>query len=218
MRKRLLYLVLGQLVSAVGIVALVQADVGLDPWNCLNQGLELVTGLSFGVCTMLVGVAAVAISFLLRETLGWGTIVNVLCPGLLIDLIQRFQLIPKMHGLWSGMAMLIAGEIVVAWGTYYCMAAEMGAGPRDALMVAVAKPLRISPGLCRTGLEVLAVLSGWAMGAKVGIGTVFSACTFGFFIQKAFDLFHYDAKAAVHMGFPETAEVFRQWRASRGTP
>ena len=214
-RKRTVYLILGQVVSAIGIVGMVQANIGLDPWNCLHQGLSNISGLSFGICTILVGSCAIFISFLLKEPLSLGTVVNVLCPGLLIDLIQRFHLIPRMNGLWSGIAMMLAGQAVLALGTYYYMAAAMGAGPRDSLMVAVSRPLRLSPGLCRSALEVLAVLLGWLMGAKVGVGTVLSALTIGLFLQGVFALFHYDPKAVHHASFSELWTVFRGWVSAR---
>lgn len=204
--KRILYLVLGQVVSAVGIVALYQANIGLDPWNCLHQGLSFLTGLSFGTCTIIVGLTAVLISFLMKETLGWGSVINVICPGLLIDFIQSRQLIPLMEGFWPGFLMLLAGEAVTAWGTYYCIAAEMGSGPRDSLMVAVARPLHIEAGLCRILLEVLVTFIGWLMGAKVGFGTVFSALTFGLFLQVFFRLFRFDPKAVRHLDFVQVVE------------
>lgn len=209
--KRILYLILGQVVSAVGIVGLYQANIGLDPWNCLHQGLSILTGLSFGTCTIIVGLCAVGISFLMKETLGWGSIINVICPGLLIDLIQSHQLIPLMNGFWPGFLMLLAGELIAAWGTYYCIAAEMGSGPRDSLMVAVARPLHMEAGLCRILLEVLVTFIGWLMGAKVGFGTLFSALTFGLFLQLFFRLFRFDPKAVRHLGFRQVIVDLKAW-------
>ena len=118
-RTRTVYLILGQVVSAIGIVGMVQANIGLDPWNCLHQGLSNISGLSFGICTILVGSCAIFISFLLKEPLSLGTVVNVLCPGLLIDLIQRFHLIPRMNGLWSGIAMMLAVAATVCQEPIY---------------------------------------------------------------------------------------------------
>lgn len=111
--------------------------------------------------------------------------------------------------------MMLAGQALLALGTYYYMAAAMGAGPRDALMVAVSRPLHIAPGLCRSALEVLAVLLGWRMGAKVGVGTVLSALTIGFFLQGVFSLFHYDPKTVHHASFPELWTALRGWVSTR---
>lgn len=210
-KKRTLYLILGQIVSALGIVGMMQANIGLDPWNCLHQGMSNVTGLTFGTCTIIVGAIAILISFLLKEPLSLGTVVNVLCPGILIDFIQAIRLIPQMDDMWSGLAMMVVGQAVLALGTYFYMAAAMGAGPRDALMVAVSRPLRLPVGACRTVLEVLAVFLGWRMGAKVGIGTVFSALTIGIFLQAAFGLFHFDPKTIHHDSFPQLWRAFRGW-------
>lgn len=207
--KKLFYLALGQVLSAVGIVGMIQANIGLDPWNALHMGISNVTDVSFGAATIFVGIAAIAISAVLGEKFGVGTLVNVLIPGLLINLIQGWKLIPLMGGLWSGVAMMLLGQAVLAVGTYFYLAAEMGAGPRDALMVAVARKLRLPVGGCRSGIEVLAVLVGWLMGAKVGVGTVLSALTIGLFLQQGFALFRFDPKTARHETFADTARKLR---------
>ena len=209
LKKRTLYLALGQVVSALGIVAMVQANIGLDPWNCLHQGLSNLTGLTCGTCTILVGATAILLSALLKERLGFGTLVNVLVPGVLIDLIQAWHLIPQMNGMLSGVLMMLGGQAVLALGTYFYMAAAMGAGPRDALMVAVSRPLHLPVGVCRTILEVMAVLLGWRMGAKIGMGTVLSALTIGVFLQGAFALFHFDPKTLHHDSFAELWQAVR---------
>lgn len=200
-KKRGVYLALGQLVSAVGIVAMVQANIGLDPWNCLHQGLSLVSGLSFGVCSIVVGAAATLAAFLLKEPLGLGTLINVIVPGLLIDLLQYTALIPQMHGFFGGVLMMLVGQGVLALGTYFYLAAAMGAGPRDALMVSLSRALNMAPGACRTILEISAVALGWLMGAKVGAGTILSALTIGPTIQGVFTLFRYDPRMVEHMNF-----------------
>ncbi|MDD5938035.1 MAG: hypothetical protein PUC36_03380 [Clostridiales bacterium] len=208
-RKRVFCLILGQIVSAIGIVGMVQANIGLDPWNCLHQGLSNVTGLSFGTCTILVGAAAILISFLLKEPLSLGTVVNVICPGLLIDGIQALRLIPLMTTLRGGILMMLGGQAVLALGTYFYMAAAMGAGPRDSLMVAVSRPLHMAPGTCRTILEITAVGLGWLMGAKVGVGTLLSALTIGLFLQVVFNLFRFDPKTVQHDSFAQLWTAFR---------
>lgn len=200
--KRLAYLLLGQVVSAVGIVAMVQANIGLDPWNCLHQGLSNVTGIPFGTCSILVGATATLVAFLLKEPLGLGTVVSVVVPGVLINLLQDWALIPQMQQLWSGALMMLAAQVVLALGTTCYMAAALGAGPRDALMVSVSRAMRVAPGLCRTALEVAAVALGWGMGAKAGVGTVLAALTIGPILQGVFHLFRFDPRAIRQLDFP----------------
>ena len=38
--RRLLWLVAGMVVSAVGITLMLQANVGLEPWSVLQQGMS----------------------------------------------------------------------------------------------------------------------------------------------------------------------------------
>ncbi|BDF68008.1 membrane protein [Oscillospiraceae bacterium] len=210
-RKRVFFLIIGQPISSLGVAALVQANIGLDPWGALHQGLSNVTGLSFGICTILVGALAILISALLKEPLSVGTIVSVIAPGIFVDLFQGMGLIPQMQGLWSGVALMLLGQVMLALGTYFYMAAAMGAGPRDALMVAVSRPLHLQVGVCRTVIEITALILGYFMGAKIGVGTIIAALTIGPALQAVFALFHYDPKTVHHDSFSELWMVFRRW-------
>mgnify|MGYP000139897963 FL=1 len=47
--RRLLRLAAGIAVSSFGIVLMLQANVGLEPWSVLQQGLTLVLPISYGL-------------------------------------------------------------------------------------------------------------------------------------------------------------------------
>ena len=55
-------------------------------------------------------------------------------------------------------------------GTY--LIANLGAGPRDGLMVGLQKKTNLPIAIVRTILEITAVTSGWILGGMVGLGTV----------------------------------------------
>ncbi len=209
--KRLIYLALGQVITALGVVAMLRADIGLEPWSCLHQGLSKVTGIPFGACSIVVAAVVFLIALLLREPVGLGTLINSVVPGILIDLLDGMGLIPTMRHLWSGTLMLLAGAALLALGTYFYMAAAMGAGPRDSLMVAFARVFRADPGVCRTVLDLTVVVVGFLMGGKVGLGTLLAALLLGPCLQFFFRVFHYDPKAVPQTNF---AELWADLRAA----
>lgn len=191
--KKMTRLLVGLVISAVGIVLMLQANIGLDPWNVLHMGLNLVTGISFGVVTIIVGAGAILISMALGERIGVGTICNIVITGFIIDFLLWTALFPQMQNFWAGVAVMLVGQELLSLGTYYYMSAALGTGPRDALMVALSRKTHIPVGICRSATELLAILIGWLLGGKVGLGTVLCALTIGIFFQVNFALLHFDA-------------------------
>lgn len=207
--RRILRLLGGLCVSAVGIVMMLQSNIGLDPWNVLHQGIETVTGLSFGAATVVAGGLIILISIFLGESFGLGTLANIFFTGPIIDLILASNIIQQQTSFWSGLLMMLGGLEIIALGTWLYMSAGLGSGPRDALMVALAKRLPWSVGVCRSASELLVTFLGWLMGGTVGIGTVIAAAGIGTFFQINFKLLRFQADA-LHQ---ETlAESYRNWR------
>ena len=84
--RRLLRLAAGIAVSSFGIVLMLQANVGLEPWSVLQQGLTLVLPISYGLATVIAGAAAIGLAVLFGESFGVGTIISALGLGSLINL------------------------------------------------------------------------------------------------------------------------------------
>ena len=97
--RRLFWLILGVAVSAIGIAMMLQANVGLEPWSVLQQGMSLRTGMTYGTASAIAGAAAILTAVLFGESFGLGTIINIAGCAVIIDAIQAAHLIPQMHGL-----------------------------------------------------------------------------------------------------------------------
>ena len=195
--RRLGQLLSGIVVTAVGIVMTLQANVGLEPWSVLQQGLTLTFGITFGLVSILVGTTVILIAVLCGERIGAGTFINIILCGVFMDGLLALGWLPKMTGLASGVVMLLAGLEVLALGTWMYMRSALGSGPRDALMVALARKTGRSVGLCRASVELAVFLAGWFLGGQVGIGTLISALGLGMLFNLNFALLHFDA-AALH--------------------
>ena len=53
--RRIADIVLGMVVSAVGIVMMLQANIGLEPWSVLQEGMSNTLGITYGTASMIVG-------------------------------------------------------------------------------------------------------------------------------------------------------------------
>lgn len=212
--RRLLWLLAGLAVSSVGITMMLQANIGLEPWSVLQQGMAQTFGMTYGTAAVIVGAVVIGIAILCGESFGIGTLGNIFICGPLIDLLLYLGYIPAMEHLWSGTLMLLAGLELLALGTWMYMKSALGAGPRDALMVVLSKRTGRSVGFCRALVELAVVFTGWRMGGQVGAGTVISAFALGSLFNLNFALLRFQA-AKVHQ--ENLAETVRRLRSGEET-
>ncbi len=204
---RLLRLIWGLFLYALGIVVTLNASIGYAPWDVFHVGLVKTIGVSIGAASIITGVAIGIIAVLLGEKLGLGTILNMLLIGIFLDLIISINIIPVLNNLPLGIFMLIIGLFIIALASYFYIGSAFGAGPRDSLMVALTRKTGLPIGVCRGAIEFLAVFVGWRLGGMLGIGTIISAFAIGFCVQLTFKLLKFDATEVNHETLDQTLKM-----------
>lgn len=212
--RRLLILAGGLMVSAVGITMMLQANVGLEPWSILQNGMSLFFGITYGTAAMIVGAAVIAIAVLCGESFGIGTLANIFFCPVCIDILLYLDWIPRMQTLWSGLLMLLGGMELLAVGTWMYMKSALGSGPRDALMVVLARKTGRSVGLCRATVELIAIFVGWRLGGQLGVGTLIAAVGLGTLFNLNFGLLRFDAASLRQENIAETLRRLRSLKDS----
>ena len=208
--RRALQLLFGLFLYGLGIYLCLRANIGLAPWEAFSMGLANQTGLSFGDLVVITGLVIIICDFLLKEKIGFGTILNALIIGKVVDVLDFFDLLPLLTNLWPGILLLLLSQVIICLGSYYYISAGLGAGPRDALMVALGKRLpRVPIGAVRGLLEGSALLIGWLLGAKVGLGTVIAVFGIGFILGFTFKILRFDVKGVEHESVLTTAANLR---------
>ena len=168
--KKALLLFAGFFVLALASVLLKQANIGLGPWDALHDGISRQTPLTYGQASIAVGLAIVAVDFLCKERLGFGTLLNILVIGTFVDMLLSAGWIPRLSGaLLPGLIYGTVGLTLSSVGIWLYISAAMGAGPRDSLMVILARRTGKPAGACRACVEALALLAGWMLGGQVGL-------------------------------------------------
>ena len=183
-------LVAGLYCFAFGIMLTLKSDLGLGPWHVFHQGVSRHTGLGFGTASIVVGFGVLLLSWLLGVRPGVGTVSNMVLVGLFIDLIEWSGLLPSFAGHpWPvRLAVNVLGVAVVGFGSALYIKASLGAGPRDSLMLALARRLRGRVALVRAALELAVLVAGYLLGGTVGLGTVIFAFGIGPAVGLAFRL------------------------------
>ncbi|MFI6351088.1 YitT family protein [Streptomyces sp. NPDC050743] len=175
--RRLIQLYAGLALYGASSALLVEAGLGLEPWNVLHQGLAELTGLTIGVVSIIVGAAVLLLWIPLRQRPGLGTVSNVFVIGLAMD--ATLALVPDAHSLAVRVPLLLAGIVLNGAATGLYIAARFGPGPRDGLMTGLHRRTGRSIRLMRTGIEAAVVVTGFVLGGTIGVGTVLYAVSIG---------------------------------------
>jgi uncharacterized membrane protein YczE len=185
---RLVVLVAGLFLCASGIVAFLEAELGLPPWDVLHQGLAEQTPLSFGAANLAVSVVVLAASALLGARIGLGTVLNALLIGTFVIGLTAIEAVDELSDSSLGGRVLLMGAALALFGVGSALyiGADMGAGPRDSLMVVASRRLGVRLGVSRTAIELVALVAGVVLGGTVGIGTLVFALGIGPAVELSF--------------------------------
>jgi len=181
-------LAVGLFLFALGIVFLLESELGLSPWDVLNQGLSEHTSLSFGTANIVVALCVLLLAWALGARIGPGTVANAVFIGLLVDALLAIDAVDSLSDspLLIRIVLMLAGVLIIGIGSGFYIGAGMGAGPRDSLMLVVARRARIRIGVSRVAIEVLVTVVGFAFGGTVGIGTLVFAFGIGPAVELSF--------------------------------
>ncbi|WP_207205395.1 YczE/YyaS/YitT family protein [Microbacterium protaetiae] len=193
--RRLVQLLVGLFFYGIAIATMMQATIGIEPWDVFAQGIMLHTGIPFGLVTNLVGALVLLLWIPLRQRPGIGTVLNVL----LIGPAAQFGLwvIPQPQALWARVLLFAAGLVLIAAATGLYIGAQHGPGPRDGLMTGLHARTGLPIWLVRTGIEATVLAVGWLLGGNVGWGTLAVALCIGPLVHVSIPLFALQLPEAV---------------------
>lgn len=170
---------------------MVNANLGLGPWDVLHQGASNHTGMPIGTVNIGVGLLVLLAWIPMRERPGIGTVANVLLIGIVADL--TLWRLPEPDHVAVQITFLVLGVFLFGPGSGLYIGAGLGPGPRDGLMTAIARR-GPSVRLVRTLIELTALAIGIVLGGTVGVGTVLIALSIGPNVQFFLERFTLDPK------------------------
>jgi uncharacterized membrane protein YczE len=202
-------------VNGFGVYLTIQANIGAGPWDVLNLGLSKTLGILYGTASIVVSYTILGIDIALREPIGIAMFIDAFVVGKAVDFFNRIGAVPKCDSLVTGIPVMIIGLIIMAYTQYTYMSASLGCGPRDTLLVALAKRAgRIPIGVVSITLLSLATFIGWLLGGPVGIGTLICAFCTGPIMQMAFKSVRFDATHVHHQHLADSVRVFVDRKAA----
>ncbi len=186
------FLCFGLSLFGLGEGLLIVSFTGASPWSVLAQGISLNVNLSIGTITLLISIAVLILWIPLGQKPGMGTIFNALIIAIMIDLCIKY--VPTPSNYIHQLLLAIISVIIVGIGGGIYLVSNLGAGPRDGLMIGLQKLTNFPIAVVRATLEISVVSIGWYLGGTVGIGTLLFAFGIGpcvalglYLVDKSFD-------------------------------
>ena len=197
--KEWLKIVAGLVVFAFGVHLTIFANIGLAPWDCLGMGIARHTPFNYGISMTLMAVVILIIDMILKEKIGFGTIIDALLTGNFVQMFNSLNRLPENHNIWLGIGIMLIGFIFMAIGMWIYMSAEQCCGPRDALLVGLGKRMpKIPIGIVEVLLWAVVLLVGYLLGGPVGIGTLISTFGAGLVMQIVYNIIHFEPRKLKH--------------------
>ena len=186
------FLCFGLMLFGIGEGLLIVSFAGASPWSVLAQGISLNVNLSIGVITFFISVTVLILWIPLRQKPGMGTIFNALIIALMIDVCIKF--VPTPNNYINQLILAAVSVLTVGIGGGIYLVSNLGAGPRDGLMIGLQKVTNFPIAAVRATLEISVVSVGWYLGGTVGVGTLLFAFGIGpcvalglYLVDKLFD-------------------------------
>ena len=171
------FLCFGLMLFGLGEGLLIVSFTGASPWSVLAQGISLKVNLSIGIITLFISIAVLILWIPLGQKPGMGTIFNALIIALMIDLCIKF--VPTPSNYINQLILAVISVVTVGIGGGIYLVSNLGAGPRDGLMIGLQKVTNFPIAAVRATLEISVVSIGWYLGGTVGVGTLLFAFGIG---------------------------------------
>ena len=201
-------IVVGLFIFSFGVHLTIFANIGLAPWDCLGMGISYHTPLNYGISMTLIALCVLGVDLLLKEKIGFGTIIDALLTGNFVQFFNNVNPFPLNDNLWIGILIMLAGFVFMALGMAVYMKSEQCCGPRDALLVGLGKRMpKVPIGIVEVILWAVVLAIGWLLGGPVGIGTLISTFGAGVMMQLVYMVIRFEPRELKHKGVIEVSKM-----------
>lgn len=180
-QRRILMTVVGVLTAGFSVGIFNFSVFGMDPFQVFAHGVWKHTSIGFGTFYAIVNlIMLVFIFFLDRKKIGLGTLINIFLLGYVVEFSSWLwtTLIPDPNLLIRSLALLIA-IVIICFGSAMYFTGDLGVSTYDAIALLMAEKKIAKFQYCRIGTDLVCTLTGFLLGATVGIGTLVTALFMG---------------------------------------
>lgn len=180
--KRILMMLIGNVILGTGAGMLRAADFGVDPYQCFVLGIDKALKLGYGTTFVIVNAVFLVLMLILaRKMLNVGTLVNMFFLGYIIDFSYSMCMkISSSPSLFVRVVYFIVSILLITFSSAVIYTADMGVSTYDWIALKTAEvQKKVSFKWCRVGTDLICVIIGLVFSIIPGIGTIVTAFLLG---------------------------------------
>ena len=195
--KRVLMSVIGVLVCGLSVGIFKRAELGVDPFQSLMSGLNVVIPINFGTLYVIANVILLLFALIFdRHKIGIATVINLFLIGYVADFSLHVleRLIPETT-LLGRYVLLAVGVVLMCLSSAFYFTANLGVSTYDAVALVISeRQHKLKFRYCRIMTDLVCVLIGAGLCliggysfsrvfTVVGVGTIITAFFMGPLIE-----------------------------------
>ncbi|CAL9677681.1 hypothetical protein SUDANB95_08008 (plasmid) [Actinosynnema sp. ALI-1.44] len=192
--SRIAQMLLGTGLMGVGVALVMTSRLGMVPLDVLHAAVASRSGWTFGWGVIATQAAVLALWVPLRIRPGPASVAGVVVPGLTCNAL--LAVLPHTTALPVRVAELVGGGLVFAAGVACYLGADLGAIPRDGVIMHLHRRHGHSLAAVRLTMDVACLITGWLLlgpvaaveQGAVGAGSVLLALGLGPVIARLLPL------------------------------
>ena len=180
--KRILMMLIGNVILGMGAGMLRAADFGVDPYQCFVLGIDKALKLGYGTTFVIVNAVFLVLMLILaRKMLNVGTLVNMFFLGYIIDFSYSMCMkITSSPSFFVRVVYFIVSILLITFSSAVIYTADMGVSTYDWIALKTAEvQKKVSFKWCRVGTDLICVIIGLIFSIIPGIGTIVTAFLLG---------------------------------------
>ena len=180
--KRILMMLIGNVILGTGAGMLRAADFGVDPYQCFVLGIDNLLKLGYGTTFVVVNAVFLVLMLVFaRRMLNLGTLVNMFFLGYIIDFSHSICMnITPLPSVLVRVVYFIVSILLITFSSAVIYTADMGVSTYDWIALKTAEAQKIvSFKWCRVGTDLVCVIIGLVFSIIPGIGTIVTAFLLG---------------------------------------
>lgn len=199
-KRRIGMSLFGVIICAISVGIFKIAALGVDPFQSLMSGLDLMIPIDFGTLYVIVNAILLIFSIVVdRHNIGIATFINLFLLGYITDFTYKtLQGIIVNPNMVVRVICLIVGIVIICFGSAFYMTADLGVSTYDAVAIVMSGKWKWGPfKFVRIGTDLVCVILGvalflmaggtWSQVPTIaGVGTIITA----FFMGPLIDLFN----------------------------
>ncbi len=174
MIKKSIMVVIGTVISALGISLFFALNIGSDPISVLVDGEHVLLKLDYGTVETINNCILVVVGLIFaRKYLHIGTVIGALSVGPLMNIFVPIlnNIISDSVGFFARFMLLFPAVALLGFGIAVVISVNFGVGAMEILALSLRDATKLKLQWVKIGLDVIFTISGYLMGGIVGAGT-----------------------------------------------